>query len=115
LDDRHLGHVHSSIAPTTLHVDDPTWAGIKIVGAGSTIGGIAGLGDVNGDGFGDVAVARAGGGVWVIFGGPVSATVDVSNLGDRGFSVTNLHSAWPPGGGTRLDGIYSKTGSVLAW
>ena len=101
------------LLPTTVHVDDPTWAGIKIVGAGTTIGGIAGLGDVNGDGFGDVAVARAGGGVWVVFGGPVPATVDVSNLGDRGFTVTNLHSAWPPGGGNGWTGIYSKTGSVL--
>ena len=102
------------VLPTSTNVTDPTWPGLKIVVAGRVISGIAGMGDVNGDGFADVAVAAGGQGVWVIFGGPAPATVDVDDLGTRGFTIANASPRHPSGGGNLWTGVFSRDSSITA-
>ena len=50
--------------------------------------GLAGVGDVNGDGLADIAVSNANA-TYVIFGKKDDAPVDVNNLGTSGFTITN--------------------------
>jgi hypothetical protein len=94
-------------------VGDPGWSGLRIVGAGSRITGIAGLGDVNGDRIGDLAVAGESA-TWVIFGGPATATVDVQNLGPRGFTIDiTQRPCFNGGGGNSWTGVFSQDTSVV--
>ncbi len=69
--------------------------GFAILGpatASSTGFSVAMLGDVNGDGLGDVAVGVTDGGgeggVYVVFGSAAPVTVDLSALGAAGFEIT---------------------------
>lgn len=69
--------------------------GFAILGpatASSTGFSVAMLGDVNGDGLGDVAVGvtdgSGPGGVYVVFGSAAPATVDLATLGAGGFEIT---------------------------
>jgi len=78
-------------------VDLLTQANVRIDGAaaGNRAGQVAGAGDVNGDGVGDILVgaaqaANAGpnsGSAYVVFGQPSSTTVDLASLGDHGFRI----------------------------
>jgi Ca2+-binding RTX toxin-like protein len=65
--------------------------GFRIVGPGSGAfeAGPAGLGDVNGDGLGEVVV-RVDTGVAVVFGRRDGATVDLDHLGDAGFWIRGV-------------------------
>jgi Ca2+-binding RTX toxin-like protein len=86
-------------------------AGLRILGAhaGDETGArVAAAGDLNGDGLGDVVVVgpmaerfqrptpgrrEARGAVYVVFGSRIPGTVDLANLGDRGFVVVDVGDA----------------------
>jgi hypothetical protein len=52
--------------------------------------GLAGIGDVNGDGLGDIALTHWEGGLVVVFGKSDGAEVDTAQLGTGGFRVTDV-------------------------
>ncbi len=95
---------------TTTAVDDPTWNGLKLAGLRAATG-MAGVGDLNGDGFGDVAVSDRST-VAVVYGGPVPRSVDLSNLGARGFTVTGVLPCPAGGGGNTYTGVFWRGSSV---
>ena len=101
-----------ALLPWRGSVDGPDWQGLRIVGAGQTISGVDGVGDVNADGLGDVAVAGESG-AWVVFGGPTTETVDVSQLGDRGFTIQGVTPCPTGDGGNLWTGVFSRTSSIL--
>lgn len=72
-----------------VHLDELGAGGFRIDGArgGSGIGAdVAGLGDVDGDGLGDVAVDGATA-THVVFGRPTGELVDLRSPGDRAFAI----------------------------
>lgn len=99
-------------APWTADVGGPGWAGLRIVGAGTSTSGIAGVGDVNEDGYGDVALTSFTG-TWVVFGGPVSRTVDVRDLGDEGFTIVGARSCGVSSGGSVWTGSLTRSTAVV--
>ncbi|HEX8104280.1 MAG TPA: hypothetical protein VF533_16810 [Solirubrobacteraceae bacterium] len=101
-----------AVAQWSGGVEGPGWSGLRIDGVNRSISGLAGLGDVNADGFGDLAVAAVDQGAWVIYGGPASATVDVRNLGARGFAITGVSPCPASGGGNFWTGELSRQTSV---
>jgi hypothetical protein len=87
-----------------------TGKGFRINGAAaSDLAGtaVAGLGDVNGDGKGDLAIgAPTQGGsssVYVVFGGRTSGAIDLANLGTEGFRIVGLN--W---GGKVVGGVSAE-------
>ena len=75
---------------TDLDVSTPAFAGhgFTISGTGFSTG-IVGVGDVNGDGLGAIALRNANS-VDVVFGQRGDQPVNLSNLGDSGFTITNV-------------------------
>ncbi len=73
-------------------IDLLTGAGVKLAGSGTRV---TSAGDMNGDGYDDVAVGdpyasngrRQAGAVFVVFGGPLGGLVSMSSLGSRGFRI----------------------------
>jgi hypothetical protein len=78
--------VPSSSGPAHSSPEAPGWRGLRIVGNGFGTG-VAGLGDVNGDGIGDLAVALRYNEIDVVFGRRDGGTVDTRDLGDDGFRI----------------------------
>lgn len=78
------------------HVDLLNQANLRIDGASGSVGGnlaaVASLGDVNGDGIGDILLgARADGAegsAYVVFGSENPAPVDLASLGTRGYRIS---------------------------
>ena len=56
-------------------------------GPDAYLAGLAGAGDVNGDGRSDVLLGVQSGPSYVVFGKPDTGTVDLARLGDRGFVI----------------------------
>ncbi|MBM3677380.1 MAG: hypothetical protein FJW96_05780 [Actinobacteria bacterium] len=83
----------SALPPQAGVVDLLTQANVRIVGGriGSWAGfSVAAAGDVDGDGRNDVVVGAPGGrkgAAYVVFGRRQLGTVDLSNLGNRGFRI----------------------------
>jgi hypothetical protein len=78
----------SSQLPSTVAAGQPGWRGFRIVGDHFSPS-VTGLGDVNGDGLGEVVV-HGYGDTRVVFGRTDGATVDVSSLGANGFSIAGV-------------------------
>lgn len=89
-------------APGALPPIDAEWPGslgFRILGStrdDSAGASVSGAGDINGDGFADLVVGVPGrdpggrnsaGSVYVVFGGPGNANVELSALGTRGFLI----------------------------
>lgn len=92
-----------------------TGKGFRINGAAaSDLAGtaVAGLGDVNGDGKGDLAIgAPTQGGsssVYVIFGGRTSGAIDLANLGAEGFRIVGLNWGGKIVGGVSVEQLRLK-------
>jgi hypothetical protein len=104
------------VGTSAASVEDPDWAGLRIDGAQGQITGLAGVGDVNGDGFGDVALAATGqeGGAWIVFGAPSPGSVDVRDLGDRGMTISGARPCSTGGGGNLWTGTYARGSSIAA-
>jgi Ca2+-binding RTX toxin-like protein len=95
--------------PATVAAGLPGWNGMHIVGA-HFWSAVKGLGDVNGDGIGEVVVETVEEDIVVVFGRTDTATVDVNDLGDQGFKIS--HAAFGPntGFGTGSGGVaYENT------
>ena len=88
--------------PGTMIAGAPGWFGMRIRGA-HFWNAVAPLGDVNGDGLGEVVVETSDE-VFVVFGRKDNATVDVTKLGDHVFGITNVDAQGATGGGGHGDG-----------
>lgn len=90
------------------------WRGWRIV-SGGFMGGLTGLGDVNGDGIGEVAVAVRYNEIAVVFGRHDGATVDVRDLGDDGFRIIDPTMIYGNGGGGNgCCGIITGNATIVA-
>lgn len=93
--------VFGRAAPATVNLRNLGADGFRIDGpaahrcspAGAQAGtSVDGVGDMNGDGFGDLVLsAPADCNAYVVFGAPAPATVDTSALGARGFAITTAN------------------------
>jgi hypothetical protein len=90
--------ITSAASPPRSEAGKPGWRGWRIISGGFT-GAMAGLGDVNGDGIGEVAVAVRYGEIDVVFGRADGATVDLRDLGDDGFRIIDPDVLLGDGGG----------------
>jgi hypothetical protein len=88
----HAYVVFGARVPADVDVDALGTQGYAIAIADGDAGfSVAGVGDMNGDGRDDVAVAEADDGLaWVVFGAASAAPVDLAALGARGFRVEPL-------------------------
>src|SRR5262249_41713495 len=78
--------------------------------ATTQVSNAVGLGDVNGDGLGDLALAMGhmcglGGRVWVVFGAKSDRQLRTSKLGDRGFAVVGSEQEQLAGYGIPYAGL----------
>lgn len=94
----------------TLAVTAATWPGLRI-DTPRSVTGIAGVGDINHDGFGDVAVATTTA-VHVVFGRATPEHIDVEQLGTRGFTLAAITPCAADGSGNTYTGIFSRRTSV---
>ena len=101
----------SAVPGTVTQAGAPGWRGFRIVGE-HLHPGLAGLGDVNGDGRGEIAVTDYDG-VAVVFGRADGQTVDVRSAGDWGFRIRNAGASSWSGFGTTSGGLASVN-TVLA-
>ena len=88
--------------PASVNPDALGTGGFRIAGIASNVFGsnsVSGAGDVNGDGFADVIVGiptgddvilAKTGQSFVVFGSADNATVDLANLGSRGFRIDGI-------------------------
>ncbi len=88
--------------------------GYRILGEPGSIGtgtGITALGDVNGDGLGDVAIGELSGNhVWVVFGQRSTGDIDLGHLGAHGYRIN------PPAGrgiGSSVAGLGDVNGDGI--
>ncbi len=88
--------------------------GYRILGEPGSIGtgtGITALGDVNGDGLGDVAIGELSGNhVWVVFGQRSSGDIELGHLGSHGYRIN------PPAGkgiGSSVAGLGDVNGDGI--
>jgi FG-GAP-like repeat len=87
-------------------IDIPSAAHLTIVGENPELGtDAAGLGDVNGDGIPDVAVADLDHAVYVVFGRRTPTTVNLASLGSRGFKITGAVDSVAGAGDVNHDGL----------
>jgi hypothetical protein len=88
----HAYVVFGTRAPADVNVDALGAQGFAIAKQDEDAGfSVAGVGDMNGDGRDDVAVAEADDGrAWVVFGDASTAPVDLGALGARGFGIEPL-------------------------
>jgi hypothetical protein len=88
----HAYVVFGARVPTDVNVDALGAQGFAIAMPDQDAGfSVAGVGDMNADGRGDVAVAEADDGLaWVVFGDASTAPVDLAALGTRGFRIEPL-------------------------
>lgn len=97
--------------PTSTSVDNLGNSGFFILGnnIGYSFGSsVSGAGDINGDGFADLIVGSPYGGLgnagvsYVLFGKETSSTIEISNLGTRGFDMFGAYfwknSGWSVSG-----------------
>lgn len=75
--------------PSTRAAGQPGWRGFQVVGD-HFWSAVAGLGDVNGDGLGEIVV-QGYTGTNVVFGRRDGQAVDVSELGSDGFRIINVN------------------------
>ncbi|HKP89778.1 MAG TPA: VCBS repeat-containing protein, partial [Thermoleophilaceae bacterium] len=87
--------------PSTTAAGEPGWSGMRINGAYWQA--VAAMGDVNGDGLGDVAVSTSSD-IFVVFGRAEGGTVDLNDLGDGGFHIDNVSMRAGYGFGTGSGG-----------
>ena len=88
-------------AAADLDLADLGDRGFRISGIASYVistGGIAGAGDVNGDGYDDVLVGTGGMSYVVLGGSTATADVDLAAIGDRGFRIDGA-GVWTSGAG----------------
>lgn len=79
------------ILPSATFAGTPGWRGFRIVGGRFNFrSSVAGLGDVNGDGLGEV-VAEDDRGIVVVFGREDGTTVEVDELGEEGFRIDGVN------------------------
>ncbi len=116
--------VFGSPEADTLRLADPEGRALRVHPArrGFLTGySITGPGDVNGDGLADLGVGapadpfgrRPGpGSVWVVFGSPSRARIELSRLGTRGFRIAGVRT--DSGVGAALDGAGDLDGDGLA-
>eukprot|EP01035_Chromulina_nebulosa_P020317 gene20317-26372_t len=89
----------NSSFPHSIFVPPSSSEGITITpfsGESACIAAVSGAGDINGDGYDDIII-----GVYiadmsyVIYGGAsLPSSIDVSSLGDQGFSITGSENSW---------------------
>jgi hypothetical protein len=91
------------LLPSTSAAGLLPWRGMQIVGDGLWFG-VAGLGDLNGDGAGDLALQRTGS-IDVVFGRLAGGVVDLSQLGTGGFRITGVDPGVARGEGTTSRGV----------
>ena len=102
--------------PSTAMAGMPGWQGLKLVGStywagGGSWAGVTGLGDVNGDGLREIAVASYGK-IVVVFGRRTPGTVDMDALGDQGFVIVGANVPSYGGGGHICCGIVMEHGML---
>lgn len=100
--------------PQTTQVGSSEWRGFRITGGSHGLfPGSTGLGDVNGDGLGEVVV-QGSNQVFVVFGRTDGETVDVRNLGRAGFRITNVSYGSAYGSGTTDGGSVYQNGALMS-
>lgn len=108
-----------SVSLSTLSLANGVAITSASVPAGKAVGvAVAGLGDFNGDGFGDVAVGSAigqfgasqPGNVWIVFGRSAAAAIDLDALGSQGMTLVGAGNG--DGFGTVLAGGGSFNGDA---
>lgn len=81
-------------APSSVEAGQPGWRGFAITGA-RDVQGLAGVGDTNGDGIGDIAIGTDDTTTAIAYGRRDGGTTDLRNLGAGGFTIAHT---WPVGG-----------------
>jgi Ca2+-binding RTX toxin-like protein len=89
-----------SSLPATVSAGEPGWHGMRVIGAEPFWKSVEGVGDVNDDGFDDIAIETSDE-VLVVFGRATTVTVDTSDLGQNGFRIAHVeHGTNSPRGVT---------------
>lgn len=99
-----------AVLPSTTGAGEPGWRGFRIV-SDRLWYAVAGLGDVNGDGHGEVVVEDSDG-IVVVFGQRDGATVDLQHLGDQGFRIHHVSYGTAIGFGTTTGGIAEENTTI---
>ncbi len=102
-----------STLPATGTAGGPGWSGFRIVGE-QFWHAVAGLGDVNGDGLGEVVVEGRDGVLAVVFGRTDGQTVDIDDLGNDGYRITNVSYGTAIGFGQVRTGVAYQNQTVAA-
>jgi len=89
-----FGHTGATPAVVDLGALATSGGALAITAPVSAWNGGAGLGDINGDGLGDIYIANGNGNAYVLFGQNVMpSSIDVSTLnGTNGFELTGAHA-----------------------
>lgn len=98
--------------PSTRAAGQPGWRGFQVVGD-HFWSAVTGLGDVNGDGLGEVVVQHYQG-ISVVFGRVDGQSVDVSSLGNDGFRINNVSLGTGRGFGHVSGGIAMQNSTIRA-
>jgi Ca2+-binding RTX toxin-like protein len=77
--------------PSALAAEQIGWSGLTLIAERGFLNSIAPVGDLDGDGFDDVAIGTRGR-IVVVFGRADSATIDLTEIGSAGYVIDNLSS-----------------------